>query len=91
MVDKDTIESFCTIAKKMVLAREEARKLVDAKIITHDQYEKISNPIGDCLLQMATICDCAPIRLISGDVNSIISNLEYNSQDNKYQIGIDYF
>lgn len=75
MVDKEMVESFCNIAKKMVLAREEARKLVDANTITHDQYEKIRNPISECLLDMALIFDCAPIRLINGNVDSIMSNI----------------
>jgi|694.fasta_scaffold19238_10 hypothetical protein len=79
MVDREVVESFCKIAKKMVLAREEARKLVDTNTITYDQYDKIRNPIGDCLLKMATICDCAPIRLISGDVDSIMSNFDEQS------------
>jgi hypothetical protein len=83
MVDKEIVESFCNIAKKMVLAREEARKLVDTNTITYDQYEKIRNPIGDCLLKMATICDCAPIRLISGDIDSIMSNFDEQSDVKK--------
>lgn len=75
MVDRNTVEALCKVAGSIALAREEARKLVEQNKITHQDYEKIRNHIGDCYLMMGALCDCAPIRLIANDVDSIMSNM----------------
>ena len=75
MVDRSTVESLCKVAGSIALAREEARKLVDQNKITHQEYEKIRDYIGDCYSVLGTLCDCAPIKLIANDVDSIMSNM----------------
>ena len=78
MVDRSTVEALCKVAGSITLARDEARKLVEENKISYQEYEKIRNQIGDCYHVMAVLCDCAPIRLIANDVDSIMSNMVRN-------------
>lgn len=75
MVDRNTVEALCKVAGSIALAREEVRKLVEENKISHQEYEKIRNHIGDCYQILGTLCDCAPIRLIANDVDTILSNM----------------
>lgn len=75
MVDRGTVEALCKVAGSIALAREEARKLVEQNKISHQDYEKIRDHISDCYHVMAVLCDCAPIRLIANDVDTILSNM----------------
>lgn len=76
MVDREVVELLCNVARKITLMKEEAGKLVDQNKISYKEYEIIRNLIGDCYFQMGTYCDCAPIKLISGQVDAILNNLE---------------
>lgn len=73
--DKNTIEALCTVAKKITLVREECRKLLENNKISEDEYNKIRDYVGDCYHVMGLLCDCAPIKLIAGNVDGIIDNL----------------
>lgn len=61
-----------------------ARKLADIKKILGDalseshptKYMEIRELLNDCQSIMAEHCDCAPIKLISGDVDDIVYNYE---------------
>ena len=39
-----------------------------------EAYEEIRGLLGDCQELMAVHCDCAPIRLIAGQVHDIMLN-----------------
>ena len=43
--------------------------------ISENEYHKIRDYVGDCYHVMGLLCDCAPIKLIAGNVDSIIENL----------------
>lgn len=48
--------------------------------VDRDVYLKAREMIGDCQEKMATHCDCAPIRLIAGNADEIMANLEYSKK-----------
>ena len=76
MVDRKTVELLCDIARKITLIKEECGKLVDQNKISQKEYENIRNLVCDCYFQMGSYCDCAPTRLIAGQVDIILNNLE---------------
>ena len=72
-VDREAIEVMSKVCQKLTLARVDLRKLFENE---PDKYEKFREVIFDCEKLMAIYCDCAPIRLIAGQVDDIIKNLE---------------
>jgi len=73
-MERETVEVFSHIAKK----------LAEMKLslgILHDKFPKeymeIREKMNDCQEIMALHCDCAPIRLIAGQIDDIVNNLAY--------------
>lgn len=73
-VDREVVEIFSKISQKLTNARVELGKLLAEN--EPEQYFKFREIIFDCEDMMALYCDCAPIKLIAGQVDDIIKNLE---------------
>lgn len=70
-MERETVDLLCQIAGRMAELKHFLAESVDSGV-----YLKAREMIGDCQEKMAVHCDCAPIRLISGQVDEIVSNLE---------------
>lgn len=75
-VDKEVVELLSNVSQNLSQAKGHLAELYHQNKINFDEYGKIRNLIGDCYTLIAVHCDCAPIRLISGQVDDIIKNLE---------------
>lgn len=72
-VDREAVEVMSKVCQKLTHARLSLRELFEDDL---NNYEKFREIIFDCEKLMAVYCDCAPIRLIAGQVDDIIKNLE---------------
>lgn len=75
-VDKEVIELLSKVCQKLSQSKGFLGELFHQNKINFDEYSKIRNLINDSYTEMAVYCDCAPIRLISGQIDDIIENLE---------------
>lgn len=76
-MDRETVECMSRVAALLAKA-----KGVVAEHLKQDNikaYTEIRNLLGDCQAILALHCDAAPIRLISGQVDEIMENLEYSN------------
>ena len=73
-MDRSTVQAMSRVSG--ILA--EVKGLVAAHLMpgNREAYTQIRELLGDCQEIMATHCDCAPIRLIAGQVDQIVENLE---------------
>lgn len=71
-MDREVVEVMSKVCQKLSFARVSLGKLLGEQ--KPDEYMKFREMIFDCEELMARYCDCAPIRLISGDVDSILSS-----------------
>lgn len=74
-MDRETVEVMSQVAG--ILAK--TKGVVAEKVRADDPalYTEIRNLLCDCLELMAVHCDCAPIRLIAGQVDEIMENKRY--------------
>lgn len=63
------------VCQKLSQARVNLYNLLGDK---PEDYNKFREEIFDCEELMAKYCDCAPIRLIAGQVDDIMANLRSN-------------
>lgn len=73
-VDRYAVEVMSKVCQKLSEARVHLSKVFENE---PENYFKFRDIIFDCESLMAIYCDCAPIKLISGQVDDIISNLEW--------------
>ena len=73
-MDQEVVEIMSKVCQKLAHARVSLSELLGEK--NPEEYFKFREIIFDCEELMARYCDCAPIRLINGDVDAIVSNLE---------------
>mgnify|MGYP003346693192 CR=1 FL=1 len=66
-MDRKTVETMSRVAG--ILAK--VKTIISAE---PQLYLEIRNLLNDCQEIMALHCDCAPIRLISGQVDEIMEN-----------------
>jgi hypothetical protein len=70
-MDKEVVDIMSTVCQKLSHARVNL-----SKILSPEDYSKFREIIFDCEQIMAAYCDCAPIRLIDGQVEDIMLNYE---------------
>lgn len=75
-VDREVVELLSKVCQKLSTAKLNLSELSNLNKISPDDYFKIRNIIYDCYELMAVYCDCAPIRLIAGQVDDIMKNFE---------------
>lgn len=68
-MERETVEVFSNIVKKLVVARSELSRHLEGK-----SYENIRDTLNDCIELASVHCDTAPIRLIAGQVDEIVEN-----------------
>jgi hypothetical protein len=73
MISKEEVETCSRIAQKLAIAKQSAS--IHLREDNPAAYEEIRNLLGDCQEELAIMCDCAPIKLISGQVEEILTNL----------------
>jgi hypothetical protein len=74
-VDREVVEIMSKVCEKLSQARVNLGNLLKDQ---PEDYFKFREEIFDCEELMAKYCDCAPIRLIAGQVDDIMSNLRSN-------------
>lgn len=74
--NKPVVEIMSRTCQRMSQMKGHLGELYKLNKINFDEYSKIRNLINDSYTDMAVYCDCAPIRLISGQIDDIIENLE---------------
>jgi hypothetical protein len=72
-MDRDTVECMSVVAS--LLARAKGLVATHLKQDNIQAYKEVRNLLSDCQETLALHCDCAPIRLISGQVDEIMENL----------------
>lgn len=70
IMNRETVECMCRVAASLQKVRETLRDR-DPGL-----YLEVKDYIFDSLESMAILCDTAPIRLMAGEVDEIMSNLE---------------
>jgi len=72
-MNREEVEACSRIAQKLATAKQSASIHLREENLA--AYEEIRNILGDCQQELAIMCDCAPIKLISGQVEDIMGNL----------------
>lgn len=72
-MNREEVEACSRIAQKLAMAKQSASIHLREENLA--AYEEIRNILGDCQQELAIMCDCAPIKLISGQVEDIMGNL----------------
>lgn len=68
-----TIECMSQVSGKIALAKDAAgRHLRESN---PEAYKEIREHLNDCQELMAIFCDCAPIKLIAGNIEDIMKGL----------------
>jgi hypothetical protein len=73
VVDRKAIEVMSQVSQKLAFAKVNLSKLFQDK---PEEYFNFRDLIYDCEELMGQYCDCAPIKLINGQIDDIIMNLE---------------
>jgi len=76
MIDREVVELLSNLSKKLAFVKKQVGDLLNQNKITTKEYEEIRNNLNDCQFNMATYCDCAPIKLMTGDVDAIVANFD---------------
>lgn len=72
-MDREAVEVMSKVCQRLTQARLNLQKLFEDE---PEHYLNFREAIFDCEKLMAVYCDCAPIRLISGQVDDIMKNWE---------------
>lgn len=79
-MDRETVEMLSRVSKKLAIAKKNLGDLLDNNKINTKEYDEIRNLLNDCQLEMATYCDCAPIRLMNGEIDVIVTNYNCDAE-----------
>jgi predicted regulator of amino acid metabolism with ACT domain len=71
-VDREAVEVMSKVCQQLAQARVNLSEIFKDD---PENYFKFREIVFDCESLMAVYCDCAPIRLITGSVDDIMSNL----------------
>jgi hypothetical protein len=71
-MDREVVQIMSIVSQKLANARVCLSELLGEN--KPEDYFRFRELIFDCEELMAKYCDCAPIRLIAGDIDSILSN-----------------
>lgn len=77
-MDRETVECMSRVAG--LLAQIKGKVAQHIKPEGLEAYEEIRGLLGDCQELLALHCDCAPIKLIAGNVDDIMENLEFSKE-----------
>lgn len=72
-MDRETVETMCKVSG--LLAQIKGKVAEHIMPENPDLYTEIRDLLGDCQEALAIHCDCAPIRLIAGQVDEIMENI----------------
>lgn len=75
ILDRKVVEMMSLICQKLTHARVCLSEILGES--TPQEYFRFRDIIFDCEEIMARYCDCAPIKLIAGQVDEIIENYEF--------------
>ena len=75
-MDKEVVELMSLVCQKLAHARVCLSEILGEK--KPEEYFRFRELVFDCEEIMANYCDCAPIKLIAGQVDEIIEN--YNKE-----------
>ena len=78
LISRETIAIFSQVAQKLAEMKTHLGILHDK---FPSEYTAIREKMNDCQEIMATYCDCAPIRLIAGQVDEIFENLNWTNDN----------
>ena len=70
-MDRQLLKMLCEVAQKASLAKQNLKVLLDD---SPEDYMRAREYLNDIQETIARYCDCAPIKLITGDIESILSN-----------------
>lgn len=70
-MNREVVEIFSEISQKLSFAKNYLGDLRESNL---EVYSKVREELADCQELMAKYCDCAPIKLIAGQVDDIIAN-----------------
>lgn len=70
-MDRETVETMSQVAQKIALLKKELAFLCEEDC---ENFLRLRELMNDCQAIMASYCDCAPIRLITGQVDDILAN-----------------
>jgi hypothetical protein len=73
-MERDTVEVMAKVAQKIAQAKKAVGDLLDKRMCNYETYAHIRDQLDDGQELMAIHCGCAPIRLITGQVDEIMSN-----------------
>jgi hypothetical protein len=73
-MERDTVEVMAKVAQKIAQAKKAVGDLLDKRMCNYETYAHIRDQLDDGQELMAVYCGCAPIRLITGQVDEIMSN-----------------
>lgn len=74
-MDRETVEAMSRVAQILAVCKQSAS--IHLRESNLAAYEEIRNLLRDCQDILVGACDCAPIKLISGQVDEIVGNLEF--------------
>jgi hypothetical protein len=70
-MDRETVETMSQVAQKIALLKKELSFICEEDC---ENFLRLRELMNDCQAVMASYCDCAPIRLITGQVDDIMAN-----------------
>ena len=73
-MNRNVVEVMSKVAQKLAVVKKNFADLHDKNKIDIIEYEKNRNLLDNCQFELANYCDCAPIRLINGEIDTIIAN-----------------
>ncbi len=73
IMNREEVEACSRVAQKLAMAKQSASMHLREE--NRAAYEEIRENLNDCQEELARICDCAPIKLISGQIDEIMKNL----------------
>jgi hypothetical protein len=73
-MERATVEVMAKVAQKIAQAKKAVGDLLDKRMCDYETYAYIRDQLDDGQELMAVHCGCAPIRLITGQVDEIMSN-----------------
>lgn len=73
-MERDTVELLSRLAQKIASMKVHLGILQEN---SPTEYMQVREHMNDCQEMMAIYCDCAPIKLIAGQVDDILENYNY--------------
>lgn len=88
-MDIEVIKACAEVAQTLAKVKHKVAIHLREKDVA--AYEDIRNQINDCQEVLAILCDCAPIKLMSGRVEEIWQNLDWKNKRVEPAQQLDHF